>query len=167
MTNLPAARRVAAAALALTLSGTAAVAALAPTSAVAAGTGVPGSCKALKPTVAKFISPISVVKSLLPGPLPGHLSCEFATKDSLAQMVINVGSGSSPAQLAESRISASAPGAVLKTVKGLGRGAFSVSQGGKTTGLVVLSSTNVLYSVASTLSLAKDEALVRDLFSLT
>ncbi len=152
-----------AAAAAPTEAATAASAATATSGAAAAGGQVPGSCDDLVKLVGSYMGGVATTKSL---GKPQHLSCEFANAAASTIIIVDIGVGGTPAAFDQLRATSALGGRTVTSIDGLGVSAFSVSKGGKTAGVSVLTAQGLVYVVESILSLDQDVALIKQLMAL-
>jgi hypothetical protein len=144
----------------------------APSASTTLATSAPAGAPAHTPASCSAI-PVSVISPYTGGvatsrafPAPGHsVSCEFANANASSIVIVNIGQGSAAA-FATLRAASGGGGRTITPVPGIGSTAFSVSNGGLVRGLSVLTPQNAMYTVTTSLTLARDEALVRQLMAL-
>ena len=127
------------------------------------GGKVPGSCDDLVKLVGSYIGGVATTKSL---GAAGQFSCEYANTAATTIVVVNIGAGTTPAAFDQLRTTSGQGGRTVTPINGLGASAFSVSKGGKTAGVSVLTAQGMLYVVESNLSLDQDVALIQQLMAL-
>jgi hypothetical protein len=129
------------------------------------GTGaIPASCGAIPQSL---ITPYtgSSPRVLSLKATGAAVSCEFSSPNASTLIVLNLGQASQSAYEIL-RAGSAAGGRTVQAVSGLGAEAFSVTNLGKTAGLVTLTNQNVLVSLTTNLTLAQDEQLTRSLIAI-
>jgi hypothetical protein len=135
------------------------------TTATAAAANVPSSCSAI-PTalISSYIGSVGMTQSLKAA--AGSVSCEFANAGASKVLILNIGKGGTPAEFATLRSISGAGGRTVTAINGLGGSAFSITRNGVAAGMAVLTSDGRLYAVTTNLSVAQDEALIKQLEKL-
>ena len=132
--------------------------------AASTGAQVPSSCDAIASIVGAYIGGVATTKSL---GKPQHLSCEFANANMSHLIIVNIGVGGTAAAFDTLRTISAQGGRTVTPISGLGTSAFSVSKNNVPAGVSVLTDQGVVYAVISNLPFAQDEALIKQLMSLT
>lgn len=133
----------------------------------AAGTGgkIPSTCDDLAKLVGSYIGGVATTKSLA-APTPTHLSCEYFNAAATTIVILNIGAGATASAFDTLRTGSAQGGRTVTPIDGLGASAFSVSKGGVTSGVSVLTAQGMLYVVESSLTQDQDVALIKQLMAL-
>ena len=94
-----------------------------------------------------------------------EVSCQFAS-DSGSLVYVKIGPGTA-GDLASLKVSSSGGGRKITPIHGIGTSAFAITKNGTAGGVAALSAQGIVVSVESTLTLAQDETLVRNLIAPT
>src|SRR5712691_13311840 len=125
----------------------------------------PTSCSAIPVTlISPYIGGVATTQSLAAP--PQHVSCEFLNANASSIVIVNIGAGGTAANFATLRAGSGQGGRTTTSISDLGSSAFSISQNGVPGGVDVLTAQGLVFSVAARLSLAQDEALIRQLMTL-
>jgi hypothetical protein len=135
------------------------------TAVAAAGGQVPGSCEDLAKLVGSYVGGVATTKSLAT-PTPTHLSCEYFNAAATTIVILNIGAGATASAFDTLRTGSAQGGRTVTSINGLGASAFSVSKGGVTSGVSVLTAQGMLYVVESNLTQDQDVALIKQLMAL-